>query len=305
MSIKVMSMVWASDLRTMQRFVLLKLADHANDEGGNVYPSVATVAADTGTSARQVQRILGQLVAMGLLRIQKYAAGGRGHSRRYVIDLEALAALGRARLEAERVTGCHPFGAGDGTDHNSADNPLADKDETGLPTDRSPGSGKGDSDDTLLPAKGDIRARKGDIRDRKGCQSLSPEPSGTIKNLRADARAREEGAPAPAPRRLEDEPFGRAMLAVCTALGIDYLPARLHRSMSAIEAWLDAGAYPDPDIIGAVRGVAEAERATDPAWQPGSLHAFTDAVLAAVADRSGGSAPRDEPAAPREETIDA
>lgn len=57
-SAKIMGRVWDLDLARPQQTVLLALADHADHEGGNVFPSVALVAWKTGYSYRQVQRIL-------------------------------------------------------------------------------------------------------------------------------------------------------------------------------------------------------------------------------------------------------
>ena len=50
MSVKVMGWVWDQDLPRDEKFILLAYADHANHEGYNVYPAVATVAKKTGYS---------------------------------------------------------------------------------------------------------------------------------------------------------------------------------------------------------------------------------------------------------------
>jgi len=43
MSIRLMSDVWRTDLPTVEKMVLLVIADHANDEGTQAYPSQATI----------------------------------------------------------------------------------------------------------------------------------------------------------------------------------------------------------------------------------------------------------------------
>lgn len=73
MSIKLMSRVWESDLPAEQKYILLKLADYADDDGARVYPSVATVARLTGVSERTVQRQLSAMRESGLLEVLEKA----------------------------------------------------------------------------------------------------------------------------------------------------------------------------------------------------------------------------------------
>jgi AraC-like DNA-binding protein len=75
------------------KLVALKLADHANDDGGSIYPSIARVAAECELSERQVQRILRDMVSRGLLRVDGDAKGGRGHPTRYSFHMVSLSAL--------------------------------------------------------------------------------------------------------------------------------------------------------------------------------------------------------------------
>lgn len=69
MSAKAMGRVWDLDLPHNKRLVLLAMADHADHEGGSIYPSVALIAWKTGYSDRQVQRIIQELVADGILAL--------------------------------------------------------------------------------------------------------------------------------------------------------------------------------------------------------------------------------------------
>lgn len=88
MSIKVMDMVWKSDLPHNEKFVLLCLADWSNDEGESIYPSVSHIAWKTGYSARNVKELLAILKEKGILswdsRASKYG------TNLYVIDLDRL-----------------------------------------------------------------------------------------------------------------------------------------------------------------------------------------------------------------------
>ncbi len=90
MSVHVSSLVWRAPLAGNEKLVLLKLADCADDEGGNAYPSVARVARECGVSRRTVQTILKRFVSRGLLIVEAYATGGRGKPTRYQIDLERV-----------------------------------------------------------------------------------------------------------------------------------------------------------------------------------------------------------------------
>lgn len=83
MSVKVQGWVWDQPIPTSPKIVLLKLADHADHEGGNVYPSVGSIAKQTALSERQVQRYLKAFVDCGILVIEDHKGGGRGMPRAY------------------------------------------------------------------------------------------------------------------------------------------------------------------------------------------------------------------------------
>lgn len=61
MSVKVMGKVWDLDLPHNQLLVLLSLADHADHEGNNVFPSLGLTAWKTGYSTQQIRRIMREL----------------------------------------------------------------------------------------------------------------------------------------------------------------------------------------------------------------------------------------------------
>lgn len=73
MSAKAMGRVWDLDLPHNKRLVLLAMADHADHEGRNIYPSTDLIAWKTGYSYRQVQRVIDTLIADGILVIVKQA----------------------------------------------------------------------------------------------------------------------------------------------------------------------------------------------------------------------------------------
>lgn len=67
MSVKIMGIVWDLDLPQNEKFVLLAYADHADHDGRNIFPAIATIAKKTGYSERSVQRTTKELEEKGYL----------------------------------------------------------------------------------------------------------------------------------------------------------------------------------------------------------------------------------------------
>jgi hypothetical protein len=80
-----MAIVWELDLKANEKFVLLAYADHADDDGDNVYPSLGRVARKTGYSRDQVRRISRQLVDKRLMEM--VAKATPTHAARYRLTL--------------------------------------------------------------------------------------------------------------------------------------------------------------------------------------------------------------------------
>ena len=68
-------MVWDLDLPHPQLIVLLALTDHADHEGGNIWPSAARIAWKTGYSDRSVRRIIDDLVDLKVLEVDEERPG--------------------------------------------------------------------------------------------------------------------------------------------------------------------------------------------------------------------------------------
>ena len=85
MSIKLMTAVWALDLPSSEKFVLLSLADNANDDGV-CWPSITNVASKTSLSRKTVQRAIRTLTEIHALAISERF--GRSHS--YSITLDTM-----------------------------------------------------------------------------------------------------------------------------------------------------------------------------------------------------------------------
>lgn len=83
MSIKIMSRVWdAGPLMQSERFVLLALADYAND-AGECWPSISAIGSKVCLSERAVQTVIRRLEAGGWLAIQ--TGNGRRGCNQYLI----------------------------------------------------------------------------------------------------------------------------------------------------------------------------------------------------------------------------
>jgi hypothetical protein len=87
MSIKLMDRVWSLDLRNEGEYlVLLALADNANDEGTQCYPSQRRIAWKTGMSVRGVQAVLARLIKKGLVEI--LAKGNQYSPTQFALHLD-------------------------------------------------------------------------------------------------------------------------------------------------------------------------------------------------------------------------
>ena len=119
MSVAVSSWVWKhSKTGGGDRLLLLAIADCADDDGDNAWPSVATLASKTQTSDRTVQRGIERLEREGCLEVHRGA--GRGGTHRYRVLMDARAAgqdepappvdnAARSGEDpAQGVSDCHP-----------------------------------------------------------------------------------------------------------------------------------------------------------------------------------------------------
>ncbi len=106
MSVKVMGIIWDHfPLGGGERLTALCLADHADHEGGNIYPSVARIAAKTKQSERTVQRHLQGMRAIGWLVETEAGGHGPGSTSTYRIPIEALPGVQNGTM-----TEWHPSG---------------------------------------------------------------------------------------------------------------------------------------------------------------------------------------------------
>lgn len=72
MSIRIMSAVFeATDLTPTEKLVALAMADHASDDGRNVYPGYARLGLKTGCDKRTIQRTISALMDKGWIKVER------------------------------------------------------------------------------------------------------------------------------------------------------------------------------------------------------------------------------------------
>lgn len=128
MSVAIMAQIWERAIETTPKLILLKLADHANDQGGSIYPGMESIRLATGiASDSTVKRRLRQFKALGVVIKDGETKRGRGYRKIWRIDLEALrrhfplskdagkppnlTELARAATRSERGVESPPWGA--------------------------------------------------------------------------------------------------------------------------------------------------------------------------------------------------
>lgn len=86
MSIQAIAAVWDFPVTPQEKLVLLVMADHADERGGSVFPSVARIMQMSGLSERVVQRTTGGLIEVGLIEVVRAAQPGRPTEYRILIE---------------------------------------------------------------------------------------------------------------------------------------------------------------------------------------------------------------------------
>ncbi len=114
MSVKVMGLVWdLTEVSREEKYILLAYADHADHDGGSIFPKVSTIAKKTGYSNRSVQRITRKLETSGYLVPEGGQKGGVGITPHWRIPMkdDRIAPLPKGDNNgSERVTPATPKG---------------------------------------------------------------------------------------------------------------------------------------------------------------------------------------------------
>lgn len=96
MSVTLMGMCWRIEWPTASmRLIALKLADCANDEGENIYPSVGRVERETGLAGSTVRRDIAAMEECGLLEVIEETSGNKWDRSTTIrrFDVERLKSL--------------------------------------------------------------------------------------------------------------------------------------------------------------------------------------------------------------------
>lgn len=100
MSIRVMTLCFDAHFGSSARkFVAIALADHADDDGERVYPSIARIAAKTELSERTVQYCLRDFEQIGLLSVISEGGCGPRCTREWKFDLMLLRNIAERNCE--------------------------------------------------------------------------------------------------------------------------------------------------------------------------------------------------------------
>jgi hypothetical protein len=151
------------------KLILVKLVDRADDDGRNIYPSIARIAAFAGCSERQTKRVMAAFCAVGLLRIVKEGGKGPGSTRHYELSIDMLRRMALETWEA--IAGRHAQDAC-ADDDEGADSGVA-KGDTMSPLEPgrvTPATSKGDTHVTQ-PLRGTLKP------EREGAHERGQDPS--------------------------------------------------------------------------------------------------------------------------------
>ncbi len=91
MSIQIIKKAWTLKLKPTEMLVLQALADHADENGGSVYPGVDLIAWKTGLSRRGVQKTLRRLEEIKVIldvHPERKKVGGYENSTEYQIQID-------------------------------------------------------------------------------------------------------------------------------------------------------------------------------------------------------------------------
>jgi hypothetical protein len=188
MSNECSTIVWKRDFGNSNRKVIAaRLADHADDEGRGIWPSVERIAAQCNVSDRTVQRVLASFVSEGVLVLVDEGGRGPRSTRRYDFDMGVVSALPMAQWGPENL------------------------------------QNKGDTVSPLENGKGDSQSPKGDNPDEKGCHGVTQTTIEPPVEPSPEREARERGQE---DRKAVERSFERAWQAWPTSVS-DSRPAAL------------------------------------------------------------------------------
>ena len=187
MSAYVCGLIWKLAISRTAKVILLRLADHGNDEGKSIFPGMESLADATDADERTVQRIMRDLEELGVLKDVGDVKYGRGITRGWHLDLTVL------KRSFPTVKGMRKA-----TPKGKKINPPSPKEllEGWRMPSKEGGEGDPENPGTTPPFEGDENpgatppfegkknpgtdAEKGGVGNTKGGRDAPPEPPGTV-----------------------------------------------------------------------------------------------------------------------------
>lgn len=194
MSIHIASIVWRTELGGPSvKAVAMKLADCADDDGTNVFPSRRRLARETETVERTVDKAIDKLVELKVLVLVEKGGKGPGHTSAYRFDLDVLWQLRTAterkwKEEDDKIKSAK-FAPLRRTKRREQPN----KPETKGKNEGAEIAGAKGANFTSLSSKGAIGAEKGANSAEKGA-AAAPNPSLPVIDPSHTARDARQGA---------------------------------------------------------------------------------------------------------------
>lgn len=99
----VVTVFYGSKAKANDRLVLLAIADEANDNGENAFPSIRTIAEKVNCHTDTVIECIKSLEALGELQVIRPERQGRGHFNRYKVLVENIGKPDALRARSARA----------------------------------------------------------------------------------------------------------------------------------------------------------------------------------------------------------
>jgi Helix-turn-helix domain len=103
MSFKLIAEVWRLQLTATQQHVLMAMADYADDDGRNCFPSQPRLAWKTGFTTKTIQRTIPELIAIGVVKMLRPATNKAPPRYQLCLDMGEIKAPFHSEYDDSRV----------------------------------------------------------------------------------------------------------------------------------------------------------------------------------------------------------
>ncbi len=136
-------LVWKADLPRDQKYILVALADHGQDDGTRIFPSIRQTALKVGASERTVQRHINKLLRRGILEVVRESGFRRPTEYRINVDNLAFVPELMPVIKGSPVT--EKGDTSDAQRRVTRVTPVTEKGDTGVARRVTPVTEKGDT----------------------------------------------------------------------------------------------------------------------------------------------------------------